>query len=144
MSDTTDTSVHDAVGSGESFSIGSEDVALLDLVASGELAHVTEGGEPRIFDDPSEIVSEPGQVATGESYPTLSGYAPDSYPEAQANGQQFDKGYGDGEAKVNPVATGKQEEANLAKAVGENVISKDNEGKSIEKEEKLAKKADQV
>jgi hypothetical protein len=66
-------------------------------------------------DDPSELApASPGpvQVATGESYPTLSGYAPGSYPEAQANGQQFDN-----PDAVSAVRTGKQEEA-LARELG--------------------------
>lgn len=103
---------------------------------------VSEGGDPRpvepgfdggvpdfpypdqsVFEDPAEYAKAVEvwvawhasefagvEVETVVPLPTLSGYAEGSYPEAQANGQQFDKDNG----KVNPVATGKQEEAKLA------------------------------
>jgi len=51
------------------------------------------------------------KLSTVLPLPTLSGYPEGSYPEAQAAGVQFDKGDG----KVNPIATGKQEEAALVK-----------------------------
>lgn len=77
--------------------------------------------EAPVQDDPSETATKLSTVATGESWPTASGYAPGTYPEAQAQGLQFDKP--DKPASV--IATGKQEEAKLSKVSEPGSVEKD-------------------
>ncbi len=71
--------------------------------------------------------------------PTLSGYPSESYPEAQARGDQFDKG------TTAIVATGKSEEAREhSEVVVVDAGPDDAVGKNQAQQEKLARKRDRT
>ncbi len=83
-----------------------------------------------------EVVPE--LVGTIGGYDTLSGYAPDSYPEAQARGEQFDK-----PGEPSPIETGKQAEAREHSQVVEvDAGPDDSVGKDVEEQDAAAREAD--